>query len=163
MSKDKTSPVDLVYIIDRSGSMAALISDAVGDNEYDVLFDRVALATVPKLKVQQVQPRGTTALLDAVGKAIAKFQPDWRVVFTVMTDGFENSSKEFTNATLKQLIEARTQGGWEFHFAGAGVDNFAQATSMGFSADKITQTSADLKGTQEYTANFTDAARSYRA
>jgi uncharacterized protein YegL len=181
-----TSPVDLVYIIDRSGSMANLITDAVGgfntfvetqkelpgeayltlvafNDQYEVVYDRVPLADVPTLSATAVSSRGSTALLDAIGKTIGRFQADWRVMFTIMTDGYENMSKEFTKSTLKTLVEARTAGGWEFSFVGAGVDNFADAQDMGFTAKNILQTSADTKGVSAYTASFSTAARVYRS
>ncbi|MCL2471991.1 MAG: hypothetical protein FWF25_09705 [Propionibacteriaceae bacterium] len=59
-------------------------------------------------------PRGSTALLDAVGRSITAFgerlaalpeddRPS-RVIFAIMTDGMENASKEFTHAAIKEMI-----------------------------------------------------------
>ena len=84
---------ELVFILDRSGSMAGLEADTIGgfnsmlekqrrepgeavvstvlfDNETEVIHDRVSIADVPKLTDKEYYVRGCTALLDAVGGAI---------------------------------------------------------------------------------------------
>ena len=84
---------ELVFILDRSGSMSGLESDTVGgfnsmidkqkkepgkclvstvlcDNESQVIHDRVPLERVPRLTEREYFVRGCTALLDAVGEAI---------------------------------------------------------------------------------------------
>ena len=84
---------ELVFILDRSGSMAGLEKDTIGgfnamlakqrkepgdavvstvlfDNQAEVIHDRVALADVPNLTDREYYVRGCTALLDAVGGAI---------------------------------------------------------------------------------------------
>ena len=84
---------ELVFILDRSGSMAGLEADTIGgfnsmlekqrrepgeavvstvlfDNETEVIHDRVSIADVPKLTEKEYYVRGCTALLDAVGGAI---------------------------------------------------------------------------------------------
>lgn len=182
---EMSKTVDLVYILDRSGSMVGLMNDAVGgfntyvegqkqvlgeayltlvafDHEYKVIYDRVPLAQVKELSASDVQPRGTTALLDTIGTTIGKFQEDWNVAFTIMTDGYENASTEFSKEAIKTLVESRTTGGWQFSFVGAGVDNFADARAMGFQADSIMQTYADADGVAQYTRSFTSAATAYR-
>ena len=84
---------ELVFILDRSGSMSGLEKDTIGgfnsmlekqrkepgdavvstvlfDNEIEVIHDRVAIADVPNLTDEEYYVRGCTALLDAVGGAI---------------------------------------------------------------------------------------------
>jgi hypothetical protein len=83
-----------------------------------------------------------TALLDAVGRAInetgarlAAMEETDRpglVVFVVMTDGLENSSREFTRSTIKEMIERQQKVyNWHFTFLGANQDAFAEAQSLG--------------------------------
>ncbi len=90
MKKDLT---ELVFILDRSGSMAGLVEDTIGgfnsmiekqkneegeclvsvvlfDNDSEVLFDRVPVKDIPELTRRQYSPRGCTALMDAIGGAI---------------------------------------------------------------------------------------------
>ena len=89
----KKNLTELVFILDRSGSMAGLEKDTIGgfnamiekqkaeageayismvlfDNYSEVIHDRVALTAVPKLTEKEYYVRGCTALLDAVGGAI---------------------------------------------------------------------------------------------
>jgi len=91
----KTNLTELVFILDRSGSMGGLESDTVGgfnsmlqkqkaepgecrittvlfDHEYEILHDRIDLRAVSNITEQEYFVRGNTALLDAVGKTINK-------------------------------------------------------------------------------------------
>lgn len=153
---------DLTLVVDRSGSMQAIREDAEGginafiekqqqepgealltlvqfDTEYEFVHRGVPLQDVPRY---ELQPRGATALLDAVGRAIneagarlAKMPEEERpglVAFVVMTDGLENSSQEFTKAEIRKMIEhQQTKYNWQFTFLGADQDAFAEAGEMG--------------------------------
>ena len=89
----KKNLTELVFILDRSGSMAGLEGDTIGgfnamlekqrkepgeavistvlfDNETEVIHDRIPLDRVPRLTEKEYYVRGCTALLDAVGGAI---------------------------------------------------------------------------------------------
>ena len=94
MAEEKTNgQTELVFILDRSGSMAGLESDTIGgfngmltqhrseggdvlvstvlfDHENEVIHDRVRIADVPALTSKEYYTRGCTALLDAMGDAI---------------------------------------------------------------------------------------------
>lgn len=94
MAEAKTNgQTELVFILDRSGSMAGLESDTIGgfngmltqhrseggdvlvstvlfDHEHEVVHDRVRIADVPALTSKEYYTRGCTALLDAMGDAI---------------------------------------------------------------------------------------------
>jgi Mg-chelatase subunit ChlD len=156
---------DIVLVVDRSGSMASVKEDAEGginaflakqakqpgealvtllqfDTEYEFLYQGVPIEQAPKY---ELNPRGMTALLDAVGRAInetgerlAKMAEEDRpslVVIVVMTDGQENSSKEFTKSQLKKMIKRQqNEFNWHFTFLGANQDAFAEAGGMGIQA-----------------------------
>ena len=89
----KNNITELVFILDRSGSMAGLESDTIGgfnsmiekqkkqdngcyvstvlfDDESEVLHDRVNLGDIPKMTDNDYTVRGCTALIDAIGGAI---------------------------------------------------------------------------------------------
>ncbi|MCR9120439.1 MAG: VWA domain-containing protein, partial [bacterium] len=71
------------------------------------------------------------------------------VVFVIMTDGKENSSREFTNAQVKEMIETQQSVySWRFLFLGANQDAFAEAGGMGI----------DAVGVAQYAASKTRAA-----
>lgn len=93
------------------------------DAEYEHVYGPVKAAKVPPY---ELEPRGMTALYDGVGKGIedtkatvaaapAGKSPD-KVVVVIMTDGAENSSREHTARSVKQLVDAQKAAGWEFVF-----------------------------------------------
>lgn len=175
----KTDLTDITLVVDRSGSMQDIRSDAEGgvnafienqgqepgeasltlvqfDTEYEFLHSGVPIKEVPKYSLV---PRGGTALLDAVGRAInetgdrlAKLDEAERpglVVFVVMTDGQENSSQEFSKSRIKEMIQHQQQKyGWQFTFLGADQDAFVEAEAMGI----------DTPGTANFAKNKVAAA-----
>jgi Mg-chelatase subunit ChlD len=110
------------------------------NHDYDELVNAVRLSEVPVLNDKNYHPGGNTALLDAIGKSIIDFEhavPNLndgdRVLFVVQTDGFENSSREFSNETIAKMIKTREASDkWGFVFLGAGPEVWAQSQSMGF-------------------------------
>ena len=133
-----------VYILlDRSGSMATLWNEALGsvnsyveklkrtdkiqvavfDNEYDVIRD-CKVKDWDNITNEDAQPRGMTALYDSVGKIMASAEEDdaKKTVLVVMTDGFENASREFTQAAIKARVKQFEDKNWEVVFLGANFD-----------------------------------------
>lgn len=165
---------DITLVVDRSGSMQAIQADAEGgvnafieqqarepgeayltlvqfDTEYEFVTRGVAIKEVPPYRLQ---PRGSTALLDALGRAIQETgarlaaipeaSRPGLVVFVVMTDGEENSSREFTKAQIREKIEhQQTKYNWHFTFLGANQDAFAEAGGLGMAADVAANFQAD--------------------
>ena len=93
-------------------------------------------------------PRGGTALLDAVGRAInetgarldklSDAEKPGLVIFMIITDGEENSSKEFTNAQInKMIIHQQEKYKWEFSFLGADQDSFSVARTLGINSKGV--------------------------
>lgn len=160
MRRDLT---DLTMVIDRSGSMSAIKDDAEGginqfiDNQKDHLLGDCLLTLVqfdtkydfvhkgkPIKDVDKytLVPRGNTALLDAVGRAIvetgerlkamAEADRPGLVVFVIVTDGQENSSQEFKLAKIKEMIQHQQDAyKWQFTFLSSGLDAFGDAAAMG--------------------------------
>ena len=86
--------------------------------------------------------RGSTALLDAIGKTILEVgqrlsvteesKRAEKVIFVITTDGMENASREFTHEKIKDLIEhQRDKYSWEFIFLGANIDAAAEGENIG--------------------------------
>lgn len=150
--------VSLVMVIDRSGSMSPLVNDTIGginsfiqqhkkdspeakfslilfDNDYEFVYDNVPIAEVKEIDNTIYYVKGFTALLDAIGKTInnvKEIDPN-RVFVCIVTDGFENDSKEFDNDTIKKMIKEREEAGWIFQYLGANQDAFAVGQAMGLS------------------------------
>ncbi len=159
MRKDLT---DITVVLDRSGSMASCLNEAENglnhfieeqkkqpghalfsliqfDTEYEFIHKGLPIRDVPRCVLQ---PRGMTALLDAVGRAINETgqrlaaKPERErpglVVFVIVTDGQENSSHEFRKSQIKRMIEEQQKTyNWQFTFLGANQDAFAEARGIG--------------------------------
>ena len=177
MKKDLT---ELVFILDRSGSMSGLESDTVGgynallekqkkeageavittvlfDDRYELLHDRINLRGIAPITDKEYFVRGSTALLDAVGRTINKIEnvqehtaEDERaehVMFVITTDGMENASREFSYAKVRRMIERqKCKYDWEFVFLGANMDAIATAGRFGIGDDRATNYNADSEG-----------------
>jgi len=129
----KTAPkdekMDLIFILDRSGSMMGSQKDTIGgfnsfiqkeikkeldtrvttilfDDQYEVLYKRKPIHEVNELTEKEYWVRGTTALLDAIGKTINTLDKeiDNKALVVIMTDGYENASHEYTKQQIKNLI-----------------------------------------------------------
>lgn len=135
-----------VYILlDRSGSMSNLWEEAIGsingyvkslkaaDNVDFSVFDSVSNDTVRETKVKkwldvdskEISPRGSTPLYDAVGSIMTKAEEAnaKKTVLVVMTDGYENASKEHTKETIKAKVKQFENRGWQIVFLGANFDS----------------------------------------
>ena len=178
----KKGLTELVFILDRSGSMSGLETDTIGgynamlekqkkgpgeavmttvlfDDGYELLHDRMNLRSIQPLTDNEYFVRGTTALLDAVGKTIlninnvqkctAQEERAENVLFVITTDGMENASREFSYEQVRNLIEQQKRNyGWEFLFLGANIDAIATANRFGIKKDRAANYHADSDGTQ---------------
>ena len=176
-----TDLTEIVCIIDRSGSMEPVRSDAIGgfnafleaqqklpgdahltlvlfDHEYDRVLDAVPLAAVQPFTAETYMPRGTTALLDAVGRTIddvgdrlantPEVVRPGKVLVCILTDGMENASRDYTRDRVKGMIEHQQQKyGWEFMFLAANQDAFGEAGAMGIASQDAASYVSDGPGT----------------
>lgn len=155
-----------VYILlDRSGSMSTLWSEAIGSvNGYVTklkpstkvhfaAFDSVGYDVVRECKVKdwvEVSPteltaRGSTPLYDACGKvmALAESEAAKKTVVVVMTDGYENCSHEYTQAAIKAKVKEFEDKKWEVVFLGANFDSVESVSgSVGVALNKTMNYSA---------------------
>ncbi|MCA1781303.1 MAG: VWA domain-containing protein [Intrasporangiaceae bacterium] len=155
----------LFFLLDRSGSMQSIREDTVGgfdafiaeqrthpgecrvtlaqfDDRYEVVYSDRPIEQVPGL---QLHPRGTTALLDAIGRlitdagehlaALPESERPGTVIVGIMTDGHENASKEWSHPAVKALIQRQTETyAWEFLYLGADQDAIEVGTGLGVPA-----------------------------
>lgn len=141
------------------------------DTDYEVLYPPTPIADVPDLVVE---PRGMTALLDAVGRfvtevgrhlaALAEEQRPGQVICVIMTDGMENASHEWSWDAVKELITTqRTQWKWKFLFIGANIDAVEVGARMGFSAENsITYDDSHYESTVAVMASAREMVRRTR-
>lgn len=183
----KSGHAEIVMVLDRSGSMSSCVEATIGgfndfirdqkdmpgsasvtlvqfDNEYEVVHDSVPLDDMPELNTQVFVPRGGTALFDAIGKtlngAAARFRHN-KVIFVVLTDGGENSSKEYTQQQIRDLVSQRETNGWTFVYIGANQDAFAVGGAMAFS--KSVNYAATPEGTRGAYAEASNLCRTARS
>ena len=159
MKKNQNNITELVFILDRSGSMGGLEGDTIGgfnamiekqkkqegeafvttilfDHETEVLHDRIPLEKVAPLTDKDYTVRGCTALLDAIGEAIERVKLIHKYI-----------RAEFDSKTVKGLIEKQKKQGWEFLFIGANIDAVETASRFGISEDRAVNYCADSQGT----------------
>ncbi len=183
-------------VLDRSGSMESIADDTIGgfnrfladqqavpgkctvslaqfDNLYDPLATFAPLSEVRPLNRLIFQPRGATALLDAIGRMIldtgvmlAELPEAVRpakVVFVILTDGQENASKEYTLTNIHDLIaEQRRKYNWEFVFIGANQDAIKTGGSLGIHGANSMSYAANAVGTMHVFDSATSNLRNYR-
>lgn len=124
----------------------AIITTALFDHNYEILHDAVPIQDVSPLTSKEYFVRGNTALLDAVGLSVQRLEnriqtvpkeekPD-NVMVVITTDGYENASKKYTYATVKELIRQKSEQGWQFIFLGAKFGIQADH-AVNFHADSI--------------------------
>ena len=178
----KENLTELVFILDRSGSMSGLERDTIGgfnsmlekqkkesgeafvttvlfDDKYKLLHDRNDIKRVNAITEKEYYVRGSTALLDAIGITINnigialsdtnKEERPGKVLFVIITDGMENSSREFSYEKIKEMVEhQKSKYAWDFIFLGANIDAIMTAGSFGISADRAANFVSDSSGTQ---------------
>ena len=192
----KKGLTELVFILDKSGSMGGLETDTIGgynsmlakqqevegechittvlfDNNYELLHDRIDIKAVSPISEKEYQVGGSTALLDAIGRTIYKIgnaqkhtADDYRaekVMFVIITDGEENSSREYSAEKIKAQIERQKEKyGWEFVFLGANIDAIETAGRFGISADRAQNYHSDSEGVELNFRIISEAVSKYR-
>ena len=192
----KKGLTELVFILDKSGSMGGLETDTIGgynsmlakqqevegechittvlfDNNYELLHDRIDIKAVSPISEKEYQVGGSTALLDAIGRTIHKIgnaqkhtADDYRaekVMFVIITDGEENSSREYSAERIKAQIERQKEKyGWEFVFLGANIDAIETAGRFGISADRAQNYHSDSEGIELNFRVMSEVVAEYR-
>jgi Mg-chelatase subunit ChlD len=94
----------------------------------DTVYDRVPCSEAAKLTEKTYQPGAMTPLYDAMGMTLSKFRTslddaaDNKVLVTIITDGQENASKEFSGKQIHKLVAELKEKGWVFAYIGANQD-----------------------------------------
>ncbi len=159
---------EIAFVLDRSGSMSSMIEPAIAgfnrllreqqqepgsarftlvlfDDHYEVPCHSVPIAEVVELDTTTYVPRGSTALLDAIGRTIDELgaklaampgtDRPGQVIVAILTDGEENASRRFTWQEIARRIRHQTEKyEWKFLFLGANQDAIATAAKMNIHA-----------------------------
>jgi uncharacterized protein YegL len=155
---------EIIAIVDRSGSMNSLAAEAIGgfnafleqqkalpgeaklslvlfDHEFIQVTEGLMLSDVKSLDRTTYVPRGSTAMNDAIGRSLQgqgeRIKNEaWadKVIVCLVTDGWENASKEYTREAVQKLVKEKEAMGWSFVFLFAGLtqaEAMAQTQSYG--------------------------------
>ena len=183
-SKAPKEDLDLIFLIDRSGSMHGSEKDTIGgfnsfiqrerkkelntnvttvlfDDEYEILYERKPIEDVSELTEEEYYVRGCTALLDAIGKTITTLNHkiENKVLFVIMTDGMENASVEYSKPQIRNMINNHT---WEFIFIGADIDSYSEAGSIGIRKSRVANYSKSKGGVEDLYCSISDATETVR-
>jgi hypothetical protein len=131
-----------------------------GEDPYEVVYAFTPLAEVPPLTDSVYQPRGSTPLLDAVGRTINNVanwladQPEaerpQKIVIVIVTDGMENASREYSFALVKRMMaEKEKKQDWQFVFLSADLGAVEQAMALGVSHGATLAFDSDAKGVNQ--------------
>ncbi len=135
----------------------------------DVVYNATPLEHVPVLTESVYKPRGGTPLCDAMGatihrteEALKNYKGNPNVLLVIITDGKENSSKEFSKVQISKMVKEKESQGWTTIYLGANHDSWAAGASIGIASGNTLNYSASniRKGAFEKVARGTS---SYRA
>jgi uncharacterized protein YegL len=168
----KEQKLDVVFILDKSGSMGGQVENTISSfneylekekkntyetnittvlfsDKYTVLHDRVNVSKVKPLTKREYYVGGCTALYDALGNTIHNFETKDtdKVIFIIITDGYENASKEYKNEDIKKLIQGHKD--YEFIYVGADIDSYAAGSNIGIRKDNIANFKKGRTGTSK--------------
>ena len=183
---NKLDQTEIVVVLDRSGSMGSIAvptvegfnkflneqQNALGeafitlvqfDDQYEVNYKSMPVKDAsPLILGESFKPRGSTALLDAIGKTIEELKTDKDVVFVIITDGEENASKVYKNEAINKMITTLTKEGWKFIFLAANQDAIAKGGAMGIHGSNSMTYAATTRGASRAFATISANTANYR-
>jgi uncharacterized protein YegL len=187
---------DITIILDRSGSMQGIkeatitafntflkeqkkdglptnLSFIQFDDQYEKNYTEKDIHLAKELNAQTFEPRGLTALLDAVGRTVKNTKkriinkdkserPD-KVIIAIITDGFENASREYTREKIFKMIRKHEEkDNWKFVFLAANQDAIAEGARFGIHQDRAMTYRADKQGIHEAFLSFNNKLSNYK-
>ena len=202
--KNDNSFLNIRVVLDRSGSMSncvyqtidALNGYLIGLQEentegvvtvslfdsqsIDIGVDKVQIKDLSPLDYSFLTPRASTPLYDAIGAGIYEHSSynatrEDKKVLVIVTDGYENASREYTGEAIKKLVEEKEEAGWLIVYLGSDHDIYKQTRMMGIGPERsiryskgksdsafrsVLRTSGDYyRGTKAIDIEFTEEER----
>lgn len=131
----------------------------------DMIYDMTPIKDAEKLTREKYDPCCCTPLFDAIGKTVKTLKKkiadveDAAVLVTIITDGYENSSKEWDAKGVSKLIEECKEDGWMFSFIGAGEDVVKVATTISITNTMVWENTSE--GTKKMFDDENEARERY--
>ena len=184
MTTETKNETEIVVVLDRSFSMTKIAKATVDgfntflkeqqnaegtafitlvqfDDRYEIDYKSIPVKEARELVLNETfVPRGSTALLDALGKTIEELKTDRDVVFVILTDGEENASLTYKRDAIFKMIETQqNELKWKFIFMGANQDAIAVGSTLGISSKMSMTYGADdihvVKALSNMSSNMT--------
>lgn len=147
------------------------------NHDYELVHEARDIQDVKHLDKDTYVPQGTTALLDAMGRTIddvgnrlaetPEGERPSAVIVSILTDGLENASSDYTRARVRQMVEHQQEKySWQFVYLGANVDAFAEAGALGIPQAKtanFAHTGAGVREAHHRMSGFVSKARAGNA
>lgn len=183
----------IALVVDRSGSIRSVLEqmqsacdefikaqkEAEGEcslllADFDTQYREIYHGPIAKAPKYTIEPLGGTALHDAVGRTINSLgielaampeseRPD-KIMVVIITDGEENSSREFSGDQVRQMVQHQTEKyGWNFDYLGANQDAILVGASMGILAENSLTFCASNAGLSNVTHSLSSKAMMFRS
>lgn len=182
---------EIICIIDKSGSMNSIKSDAIGgfneflkeqkeidddtkitlnlfDSKFKNLYKSLPIKESIELNDENYVPSSMTALYDAIGLSIDEAKerfkentPD-RVLVVILTDGEENRSIEYDQKRIFDMIDEQSKNDWEFIFLAANQDAMKTASKLNIKGGNTMNFVPDSEGAREVYTQMSASVKSYR-
>ncbi len=123
------------------------------------------VSKLEQIDARRYNPDASTPLYDAMGFSMNKLRKvlegrrDYNVLVTILTDGEENSSREFSGATIKKLIEELKESRWTFTYI--GTDHAVEEFAVSISINNSMTFQKDDEGIQQMFASERQARMAY--
>lgn len=185
------TPTVIHFILDNSGSMSSVRDATISafneyiqslkadGNKYSVLLTKFAdyvdighqlsINAVPELSYENYSADGaSTSLYDAVCSTLKAYNVNAgklsKHLVVILTDGMENSSREYTEKDLRDMkAKLEKQGNWTFVFLGANQDSWDTASKWGFSHSNVGNFVPSGAGMRSVSANLAQSTANMAA
>ena len=159
---------------EKNPELKANVTTVLFDDRYILLHDRMDIRKVPEITDKEYVPVGMTAMLDAIGRTLASIgqtlatapeeEKPGLVSVTIITDGYENASKEYNWATVQQMIrKKREKYSWVFSFIGANIDVEKTSADLGIDHRMSRKFTASHDGTASVFGSVTRGTTAMRS
>lgn len=184
--KSKEMPTEIIMVVDKSGSMDILAKDTIdGYNRFiseqkekkvnaninTLFFDTthgwfqkgVPVEDARRLDADSYRPEGGTSLNDAIGRAyhLLEYKNPKRAIVVIITDGEENSSKEITQSTAKNMLADIQRKDFKVLYLAANQDAFKVGASFGIQLQGVANIPFNSKGINTAYASASTMASNY--
>lgn len=182
---------EILFVIDRSGSMSSLDASAcAGFNNFieeqrtvpgqarvsltffnDTVKHEYTAVPIQQIdRLRSIAPRSMTAMYDGIGDAMnlhsARIEGEqWAdsTIMVIITDGHENSSRKYSGSKISSMIRLAKSIGWQFIFLGANIDVQKVAGTMGIDAEFTYEFESNAASMSQGYATVSATARAMRS